>query len=104
MPFLRQSIALAAVCALALTGCGSGDSGSSGGKEPLVIGYLSSENDPAADYPEGRVAAEAAVKYINEELGGLDGHPLKLKTCIVTSAPEPSQACANEMVQEQVSV
>ena len=32
--------------------------------------------------------AQMAVKYINAELGGIDGHPLVLKTCFIRSAEE----------------
>lgn len=70
---------------------------------PLVLGFLNSENDPAANYPEARVAAAAAQQYINTKLGGVGGHPIKIKFCTVKSTPEASQACANQMVQDKVA-
>ncbi|NKQ58055.1 ABC transporter substrate-binding protein [Amycolatopsis sp. K13G38] len=105
--------AMAAALALTLAACGSSSEGAGtaaglpsnpadASLAPLLIGYLSSENDPAANYPEGRVAAEAAVQYINTSLGGIDKHPVKLDTCIVQSTPESEQACANQMVADKV--
>ena len=67
--------------------------------EPLVIGMINQENSPVGSFPEIRAAVEAAVAWINAELGGVNGRPIDLRTCITSFSAEQSQACAQEMVQ-----
>ena len=66
--------------------------------EPIVIGYVNQEGGVPA-FPEATVGTEAAVEYINGELGGIGGHPLELKTCLV-QAEEDGQKCGTEMVND----
>jgi branched-chain amino acid transport system substrate-binding protein len=47
--------------------------------------------------PEDTPGAEAAVAYVNQELGGIKGHPLKLEKCLVT-AEEDGQRCGQQFV------
>lgn len=70
--------------------------------EPIKIGMINQENSPAGSFPELRFAAEAAINWINAELGGVDGRPLELYPCITEFSPESSQACAQELVLEEV--
>ena len=42
--------------------------------------------------------AEMAVKYINAELGGVDGHPVQLDTCFIASAEEEGTGCAQKFL------
>ena len=73
--------------------------------DPIVIGIQNPEGDPAGTFPEYTLAAEAAVKYINEELGGIGadykagkpGRPIKLEVCKMAITPADSQKCANEL-------
>src|SRR5262245_31231256 len=59
-----------------------------GGKEgkadsslpPVTIGYINQEGG-VPSFPEATQGMEAAVDYVNEELGGIEGHPLALKKC-----------------------
>ena len=48
-------------------------------------------------WPETTPGAEAAVDYLNDELGGIDGHPVELRTCLVVSSEEEGQKCGQEM-------
>lgn len=73
-----------------------------GTADPIRIGMINQENTPIGSFPELRLGAEAAVRFINEELGGVDGRPLELVPCITTFSVEKSQACAQELVQKQV--
>ncbi|HEY3716459.1 MAG TPA: ABC transporter substrate-binding protein [Jatrophihabitantaceae bacterium] len=59
------------------------------------------ENSPAGSFPEVRLSAAAAVKYINTNLGGVNGHPLKLDTCITDATPATSANCANQFVKDK---
>ena len=60
---------------------------------------IAQESGPAA-LPDSRLAAEAAVKYVNTELGGAAGRPLQLETCITDGSPEQSSACANQLLEK----
>ena len=75
--------------------------------EPIAIGYTGTENDPALSQPEARLGTEAAVKYINDVLGGVGadpaagkpGRPLELVTCTHTLNSAEAVACANQIAQ-----
>lgn len=41
-----------------------------------------------------------AVSYINKELGGVDGHPLKLDTCFTTTE-EQGTTCADQFLADK---
>ncbi len=72
------------------------------GLEPIKIGMINQEDTPLGSFPEVRAAAETAVTFINAELGGVDGRPIELSTCITSFNPEQSASCAQELVQEGV--
>jgi branched-chain amino acid transport system substrate-binding protein len=55
------------------------------------------EDAPIGSFPELRRDAEAAVNYVNNELDGVGGRPIRLEKCVTTGAPETSQACANKL-------
>tara|TARA_Y100001970_G_scaffold122357_1_gene151662 strand:- start:3109 stop:4500 length:1392 start_codon:yes stop_codon:yes gene_type:complete len=63
---------------------------------PVRIGLLNQENDPVGSFPEIRLGLEAAVGYINAELGGIGGHPIELVTCLQNSIPK-AQECAQDL-------
>ncbi len=113
-PFVRRAAALA-VGALVLAGCSddatpdaapsSDDTTTDDASTPeaagetLRIGLINMENSPLVSAPEIRQAALAATRYVNEELDGIDGVPLELVTCVVTSA-EDAQACTQQMASD----
>jgi branched-chain amino acid transport system substrate-binding protein len=76
--------------------------------EPIVIGFQNPEGDPNGSFPEFTIAAQAAVDYINAELGGLGadiqngipGRPIELAVCKMAITPDESQRCANELLAE----
>ena len=76
--------------------------------DPIVIGFQNPEGDPNGSFPEATLAAEAAVEYINNELGGwgsdiqngVPGRPIQLEVCKTAIAPDDSQRCANELVSK----
>ncbi|HEY6495805.1 MAG TPA: ABC transporter substrate-binding protein [Trebonia sp.] len=64
---------------------------------PVTIGYINEQGDAN---PPGALAsngAQMAVNYINAELGGVDGHPLKLDTCFTTTE-EQGTTCADQFL------
>lgn len=70
---------------------------------PVRIGFINPEGGPAVNQPENREAAEAAVKYANENLGGIGGHPVQLVPCKSKEDPASARDCANQMVEQKVA-
>jgi len=67
--------------------------------EPLVFGTLSLSAGPVT-FPQVLTAQQAAVEYVNEYLGGINGRPIELITCEVDGTPAVSQRCANQILDE----
>jgi len=67
---------------------------------PLVIGWVNIEGGSIGSTPEATRAARAAVKYVNDTLGGIDGHPLALKVCTIASAEEEGQKCGQQLLND----
>src|ERR1700761_996372 len=67
---------------------------------PVTIGYMNEQGDanpPGADATSG---AQLAVNYINTQLGGVDGHPLKLDTCFTTTEAQGG-TCADQFLADK---
>ena len=80
--------------ALAYTG---GTAGKATGT-PINIGYVNQESG-SPSYPENTQGADLAVKYINNDLGGIKGHPINLVKCFV-STEEDGQKCGTQMLND----
>ncbi|MGW4369105.1 ABC transporter substrate-binding protein [Nocardia takedensis] len=65
---------------------------------PVKIGFLSPEGGPLGQLPDARAAAEAATKYVNENLGGIAGRPIDLVVCKEKEDPASARDCANQLV------
>ncbi|MEU1994139.1 ABC transporter substrate-binding protein [Nocardia gamkensis] len=112
----RRAVIGVAVAALAIgtaAACGSDSdtSAGAGAADPAVlgpsnaatgdvvtIGFISEGKSAAVDASAELTAAQAAVAYINEHLGGLRGHRVQLKTCETKSNPAAATDCANQMI------
>jgi branched-chain amino acid transport system substrate-binding protein len=66
-------------------------------KSPISIGFVNDEGG-IPSFPEGSVAAAAAVSYVNEFLGGIAGHPVKLVACAISGSEEAGQKCAQQFL------
>ena len=66
--------------------------------EPLTFGFHNLEGGPLS-LPEIRLGFEEGIKYVNEELGGINGHPIEIETCNTDLTPESSVNCANQFVE-----
>lgn len=125
---VRLSLAVAAVAGLALAGC-AGLNGSSsdpdgstgdltpeqyevaldyvGGEagraddslEPVKIGFINVEGGTAS-FPEVTVGTKAAAEFVNEYLGGVQGHPLEIETCFIVQGDEDALKCAQDFVND----
>ncbi|MFC8432444.1 ABC transporter substrate-binding protein [Streptomyces sp. NPDC057253] len=116
--------AAAGVCtALALTlvaACaGNSDSGSTGesGKadkagqvalpvkkaqgKPIVIGMINNDTNAAGNFANMGQAARAAVKYVNNNLGGAGGRPIRLEYCNSNGTTAASANCAAQVLEQK---
>jgi branched-chain amino acid transport system substrate-binding protein len=82
--------------ALSYTGAKAGKANPS--SSPVVIGYVNQEGGVPA-FPEATEGVNAAVRYINDELGGIQGHPIKIEQCFVV-ANEDGQKCGTQLAND----
>jgi branched-chain amino acid transport system substrate-binding protein len=68
---------------------------------PVRVGFLDPSGG-AVPQPGASTGQEAAVRYVNEVLGGIGGRPLEVVSCDTDTTPEKAQACANTFVEEGV--
>jgi branched-chain amino acid transport system substrate-binding protein len=68
---------------------------------PVTIGWINQQGGQSSIGPLATAGAQMAVKYINTELGGVDGHPLALKTCFITNAEEEGKTCAQQLLADK---
>jgi branched-chain amino acid transport system substrate-binding protein len=72
---------------------------------PVTIGFVNQQGGSQTIGPLATTGAQIAVKYINTELGGIDGHPLKLSTCFIRSAEEEGTTCGQQfLANKSISV
>ena len=72
--------------------------------DPITIGMINQENTPVGSFPELSLAVSAAVEFVNQELGGVGGRPLRLEVCNTKFSAEGSTSCGQQFVQEGVPV
>jgi branched-chain amino acid transport system substrate-binding protein len=65
---------------------------------PVTVGFVNQQGGPVAIGLHATDGAEMAVKYINAQLGGVDGHPIVLDTCFIASAEEEGTGCAQKFL------
>lgn len=65
---------------------------------PVQVGWVNQQGGQVVIGGLATAGAEFAVKYINAELGGIDGHPLKLDTCYIASTEQEGTTCAQQFV------
>ncbi len=88
-----------------LTACSDDGGGSDAGEldggltgPPIVVGLLNQEDAPLGSFPDLRRGAEAAVRHVNADLGGVGGRPVRIRACATRGTAESSQACATKLV------
>ncbi|ABH00033.1 conserved hypothetical protein (plasmid) [Rhodococcus jostii RHA1] len=70
---------------------------------PVKIGLVSTEGGAAVSLVEMRQGAEAAVQYVNNNGGGMAGHPIDLVVCKQQEEPTSATNCANQFVEQKVA-
>ena len=68
---------------------------------PVKIGYITDGKTASIDNSSEVPAAQAAVKYINQYLGGINGHPITLDVCDDQQTPSGATDCGNQMVTDK---
>jgi branched-chain amino acid transport system substrate-binding protein len=82
-----------------------GTSVASSTAKPLNVFFFDEEGaSAAASSPESFQAAQAAVDYVNDNLGGVKGRPLKLTHCESLGTPDSVINCANQAVDDKPDV
>ncbi|WP_223148695.1 ABC transporter substrate-binding protein [Aeromicrobium ginsengisoli] len=105
-------VALVAACIVSLAACGDDSEGSSSAGTPkslnkatgtpIKLGILNPVNGSAKS-PGAPQGLNAAVKYVNGNLGGIDNHPIKVVSCDVdVASPETNIGCANQLAKSGV--
>jgi branched-chain amino acid transport system substrate-binding protein len=51
----------------------------------------------AVTFPEARQGSIAGVNYVNNYLGGINGHPIVINNCIGDGTPATAARCANQL-------
>jgi branched-chain amino acid transport system substrate-binding protein len=73
-------------------------------KEPIKVGFMNVDSAPIGAMPELHTATDATQKFINDELGGIDGRPVEIVPCLLSNglAPEEAAGCARKLVDAKV--
>jgi len=69
-------------------------------KSKIVIGWTNQQGGPADPSPYATDGAKLAVKYVNEELGGVGGHPIQLASCFTSTTEEQGQSCGQKFAND----
>jgi len=72
-------------------------------KPPIKVGFMNIDSGPIAATPELHQATDAAIAFINAELGGVGGRPIEIVFCETDLGVDKAQACARLMVEQQVA-
>ncbi len=70
----------------------------------VTLGFVSDGKSDAIDNTPEIKAAQAAVSYANNYLGGLAGHKITLNVCETKQTPSGATDCATNMVQAKVPI
>ncbi|MFM7069982.1 MAG: ABC transporter substrate-binding protein [Actinomycetes bacterium] len=70
----------------------------------IRVGFVSVDSGPIGAMPELHTATDAAVRFINTELGGVRGAPVELVPCVLSNpmSPEEAQGCGRTFIANDV--
>src|ERR671931_2129286 len=66
-------------------------------KSPVYIGWVNQQGGQQEIGGAATDGADLAVKVVNEQLGGIDGHPVVLKKCFIKNAEEEGNTCGQRL-------
>jgi len=67
---------------------------------PIKVGYFNQQGGAVEVTHTNIDGVNNAVQYINEEAGGIGGHPLQVVTCYVANAEEEGQQCGQQFAND----
>jgi branched-chain amino acid transport system substrate-binding protein len=70
-------------------------------KPTISIGWLNQEGGQTEIGAAATDGADLAVKVVNEQLGGIDGHPVALKKCFIRNAEEEGTTCGQRLGNDE---
>jgi branched-chain amino acid transport system substrate-binding protein len=70
-------------------------------KAPITIGFVNQQGGPNDVGPGATDGAKLAVEFVNKYAGGIDGHPVQLHTCFISTAEEQGQQCGQKMANDK---
>jgi branched-chain amino acid transport system substrate-binding protein len=73
-------------------------------KDPVKVGFMNVDSGPIGAMPELHTSTDAAVEFINKELGGVGGRPIELVPCMISNpmSADEAQGCARKLVDAKV--
>lgn len=102
---VRRGSAVLLIAGLVAVAGGSSGATAPADMEPLRVFFLNSQGSTTSiSVPEGTDAANAAISYINNELGGINGRMIDMETCFMDQTPARETQCANEAVAAEPDV
>jgi len=69
---------------------------------PVTVGVIYTADNQSGNTPGIQIGANAAADYVNSQLGGINGHLVKVLACNGMNAPENDTACATRFVSGHV--
>jgi branched-chain amino acid transport system substrate-binding protein len=69
--------------------------------KPIKVGYISQEGGPVQVGPTNDDGVDIAAKFLNEQAGGIGGHPVEVVKCYIASTEEEGQQCGQKMANDK---
>src|SRR5262245_37102822 len=69
--------------------------------KPIKIGYISQEGGPVEVGPTNDDGVDIAAKFINDQAGGIGGHPVQIVKCYIAATEEEGQQCGQKMANDK---
>jgi branched-chain amino acid transport system substrate-binding protein len=70
-------------------------------KSKIYIGWVNQQGGQVVIGGLATAGAQLAVKYVNDQLGGVGGHPVALVQCFIKSNEEEGTTCGQKLVNDK---
>ena len=70
-------------------------------KSKVLIGWVNQQGGQVVIGGLATAGAQLAVKYVNDQLGGVGGHPVVLVQCFIKSNEEEGTTCGQKLVNDK---
>ena len=68
---------------------------------PIKIGYFNQQGGAVVVSDTNVTGIQAAIKFVNEQAGGIGGHPLEVVTCYIANTEEEGQQCGQQFANDK---